>query len=117
MDTMRIEGLVVPCIIGVLDWERKRPQKIIIDLALEYNPKRAAKTDQLGDTINYTAVAKLVLQLAQKRKSYLLETLAEEIATLCLTNFPVSGVMVKIAKPSAIRSAKAASVEIVRRKR
>ena len=116
MDRICIEQLVAKCILGVLDWERKRPQKIVVDLKLDWDTKKPARTCKMEDTINYTQVAKEVLQHIQKSRPFLLETLAEEIASLCMDHFRAKGVMVKIAKPAAIRSAKAASVVIHRKK-
>ncbi len=117
MDLIHIEQLEVTCIIGVLDWERKRPQKIFFDLTLETDCKKAAKTDDLDDTVNYTAIAKEVMKLAEKSKCFLIERLAEEVAGHCLKSFPIKSITVKISKPSAIRAAKAVAVEIHRQKK
>lgn len=115
MDKIIIQGLKTKCIIGDYDWERKRPQKIILDLELETDLERVAKKDELTpDMLDYSRLAKEVLHLVEKSSYRLIETLAEEIAKLCLKKFPIESVKITLAKPAAIKAAGAAIVEIYR---
>lgn len=115
MDKIIIKGLKTKCIIGDYDWERKRPQKIILDFELETDLKRVAQKDELAtDMLDYSRLAKEVLKFVEKSSYRLIETLAEGIANLCLKKFLVAGVRLRVAKPGAIKAAEAAIVEIYR---
>ena len=115
MDKIIIKGLKTKCIIGDYDWERKRPQKIILDLELVADWEEACKKDVLDkNMLDYNQLAKDVLKFVEKNSYHLIETLAQAIADLCLNKFPVESVLVRLTKPSAIKAADAAIVEIKR---
>lgn len=116
MDKIIIKGLKTKCILGDYDWERKRPQKILLDLELETDLKLASQKDNLdAGMLDYNKLAKAVLLLVQKSSYHLIETLAEAIAQLCLKKFPVQGAKIRLSKPAAIQAADAAIVEIYRK--
>lgn len=114
MDKILIEGLTTKCILGWYDWERKRPQRVQIDLEIEVNVKRSAKPDHLESTIDYSAVAKRVFSFVEKSSYRLIETLAEELTKTLLKSFKIEGVRLRLFKPAAIASAKRAGIEIYR---
>ena len=58
MDKVIIKNLLVRGIIGVNDWERKRPQDILINITLFTDTRRAAETDDINDCVNYSTVSK-----------------------------------------------------------
>lgn len=115
MDKILIKGLKATCIIGDYDWERKRPQKIILDLEMEADLSRACADDSLSSaTLDYNRLAMEVLKYCEKSAFRLIETLAEAIAELSLKKFPIQRIIVRLIKPSAIKAADAAIVEITR---
>lgn len=117
MDKIIIKGLKTKCVIGDYDWERKRPQKILLDLELETDVKPVALKDKLeSNMLDYNRLAKEVLKCVEKSSYHLIETLAEAIACLCLDKFKVESCRVRVTKPLAIKAAEAAIVEIYRRK-
>lgn len=114
-DKIIIKGLKTKCVIGDYDWERKRAQKIILDLEMEADLKEATENDALNPNIpDYNQIAKDVLNFVEKSAYRLVETLAEEVAQLILKKFPVESVLVRLTKPAAIKAAEGAGVEIVR---
>ena len=76
----------------------------------------ARRSDSIGDTLNYKAVAKRVLAYVKETRFQLVETLSEEVARLILTEFPVDWVRVTLHKPGAIRHSKDVGVIIERTK-
>ena len=115
MDKIVIKGLKTKCIIGDYEWERKRPQKIILDLELEADLKTLAENDKIEPgMLDYNVLARDLLKMVQKSSFHLIETLAEAVADLCLSKFPVDAVRVTLYKPAAIKAADAAIVEIYR---
>ena len=117
MDKIFLTALTTEAVIGIFDWEREVKQAIALDLEMSADIRRAAKSDRIEDTLNYKAVAKRVLAFVQDSRYQLVETLAEEVARLILTEFPVEWVRVTLHKPGAIRHSKDVGVMIERSRR
>ncbi len=114
-DTLRINGLAVDCRIGVTEAERAKPQTVWIDLIVPIDGRRAAAHDDVREAVDYARLVEVVTRQLLRRPYRLMETLAEEIATVVLQEFPVSEVTVRVTK-RALPSIDSASVEITRAK-
>ncbi len=114
MDTIYLHGLTVDAVIGIWEWERKIRQKVVIDIDMDADIRKAAASDSVDDTLNYKLVAKRVIELAESSGFQLVETLAERVAELVRTEFDVPWVRVKINKPGAIRGSRDVGVIIER---
>ncbi len=117
MDIIYLHGLKADCVIGVWKWEREITQTITIDLDMGFDISVAAKSDDLQDTLSYKQVAKRVKSFVRESKFALVEKLAEEIATILLTEFPIKWCRVKANKFGAVRAAGDVGVIIEREKR
>jgi len=115
-DSIFLRELKVETIIGVWDWERKIRQTVSIDLEMGADIRRAAKTDSIDDTLNYKAVSKRVQQFVADSEFQLVETMAEKIAEVVLSEFELPWIQVRVSKPGAIRGAKDVGVQICRTK-
>ncbi len=115
-DCIFLRGLEVECIIGFIDWERRVPQPLVIDLELPVDCARAAVSDQVGDTVDYKSVAKRVLAFVGESQFHLVETLAERLAQTLLQEFPLDWVRLSINKPGAIRHSRDVGVRIERQR-
>lgn len=116
-DLVFVEGLRVPCLIGEAEWERRAPQTLSVDLALECDCGPAGRSDWLADTLDYAAASSVLHRIASSRHHRLLESLAEEAAAALLATFPgVRAVRLRLAKPGAVPGSAAAGVEIERRR-
>ncbi len=114
MDKVIIKNLLARGIIGVNDWERKRPQNILINLTLFTDTRRAAQTDNIADCVNYSTMSKKVLAHAETANRETVEALANDLATLCLEDAGILKVIVRVEKPGAVRFAESVGVEIER---
>ena len=114
-DKIFIQGLKILCIIGTLPRERKKKQKIVIDLEFAAPVRAAARRDDLRDALNYQKIAGRTTEFVSKSRFYLLETLAERLAKALLREFKLKSLTLRISKPEAIRSAQCAGVEIFRK--
>jgi dihydroneopterin aldolase len=114
MDLVYLRDLKIECVIGIYEWERRLKQALYIDLDMAADIARAAKTDAIGDTLDYKAVAKRLQQFVGESQFQLVETLAERIAGIVLTEFKVPWVRVRINKKGAVRGADAVGVMIER---
>lgn len=115
-DRIFLRGLKVDCIIGFIEWERRLPQTLVIDLELPCDCVHAARTDKVADTIDYKAVAKRVLAWVAESEFQLLETLAHRLALLLLAEFNLDWVHVSVNKPGAISASRDVGVSLTRRR-
>lgn len=114
MDLVYLRDLKIDCVIGIFDWERKIRQSLYIDLDMAADIARAAATDRIEDTLDYKAVAKRLQQFVGESQFQLVETLAERVAGIILSEFKVAWVRVRINKKGAVRGASAVGVAIER---
>jgi FolB domain-containing protein len=114
MDKVIIKDLLARGVIGVNDWERKRPQDILINLTLFTDTKRAAQTDNLEDCVNYSTMSKRIQARAESAARLTVEALANDLAKICFEDKGVQKVIVRVEKPGAVRFAKSVGVEIER---
>lgn len=113
-DHIRIEGLEVPAVIGVFDWEKAITQPLFIDLIMAWSNLTPATTGALDDALDYDAVSRQVTEWIQAQPYGLIEEVAEMLAKRLHENFGVALLQVKVAKPTAVKSAQSVSVTIVR---
>ncbi len=114
MDEVFITGLSARGVIGVRDWERKKPQEIRIDLSLFSDQRKAGESDDLADCIDYSEIARQVQAHAECAQRFTVEALAADIARICLENTHVQRVRVRVAKPGAVRFTQSVGVQIER---
>jgi len=114
MDKVIIKNLIARGIIGVYDWERTKPQEILINITLFGNLEKAGRTDDIKDSINYKTIAKGAQSLAENCERLTVEALASDIASYCLESPGVERVITRVEKPGAVRFAESVGVEIER---
>lgn len=116
-DTVFLEGLQFYAYHGVNPEERTLGQRFLVDVELATTLRKAGVSDDLADTINYSAVYQRIRDVVEGPPRALIEAVAEEIATVLLAEFPASRVAVTIRKPEvALRGAmlRSAGVRVVR---
>lgn len=86
---------------GVPDDERDTPQPFEVDLVVRLDLSRPARTDDLADTIDYSALFDLAREVVEGKSFHLLEGLAGAIADAVLATHPVDDVEVRVRKPKA----------------
>jgi len=117
VDIVYLRDLRIPTVIGVFEWERRVRQTVAIDLDMAADVARAARSDALTDALDYKAVAKQIIAFVGESRFQLVETLAEQVAQLVLTEFEVRWVRVRINKTGAVRGARDVGVIIERGRR
>lgn len=114
MDHVFIEGLEIEALIGIYDWERRIRQTLVFDLEMAFDNRIPAASDDIGDTLNYKAVSKRLVEYVSQSDFGLVETLAERCAEIVLSEFKVERLRLKLSKPGAVRGARAVGVVIER---
>ena len=115
MDKIFLRGMKANTLIGVYDWERERPQTLILDLDIGI-PEQSGQDDDIGNTVHYGEVCEAVRTSLAEQSFLLLESLAEHIAKLILDNFGALSVRVRIIKPGILPDVKEVGIEIERSK-
>ncbi|MBI2784217.1 MAG: dihydroneopterin aldolase [Porticoccaceae bacterium] len=114
MDIVYIRDLRIDTTIGIYDWEREVRQTVSLDLEMAADISRAAATDDIQYALNYKAVAKRIIAHVESSGCLLVERLAEEVAMLVLTEFPVPWLRLRLSKPGALRGAQDVGILIER---
>lgn len=105
MDIIYLNDLRIDTVIGIYDWERRITQTVSFDLEMATDIRKAAASDSIEDTLDYKAVAKRLISFVGESKFQLVETLAEEVANIILTEFKVPWVRIRLNKKGAVRYA------------
>lgn len=117
MDIVYIRDLRIDATIGVYEWERRTRQTLVIDIDVGIDNRKAAASDQIGDTICYGTVARRITAFVEESRFKLVETLAERIAEILRKEFKVSWLRLKINKQGAVRGVRDVGVIIERGER
>ncbi|HYA88917.1 MAG TPA: dihydroneopterin aldolase [Nitrospirota bacterium] len=115
MDRIVISDLLVRCIIGVRDDERREKQDVLINLTLDVDLRKAGESDRIEDSVDYRAINKQIMSMAENSQFYLVEALAQSVADICLAHPEVAEARVRVEKPAALRFARSVGVEITRK--
>jgi D-erythro-7,8-dihydroneopterin triphosphate epimerase len=114
VDKIYIKDMLVRCVIGVFEDERREKQDVVINVVMHADLSEAGRTDDIKDSVDYKAIKKRILKLVEGSKFFLVEALAEAVAALCLEDGRVARVDVLVEKPGALRFARSVGVEVTR---
>jgi 7,8-dihydroneopterin aldolase/epimerase/oxygenase len=100
-DVVSIRDLAVRAVIGVHPWERQTEQTLTfsVDLATDIRP--AAASDDLADTLDYSAVAVTIADVVRTGEFQLIETAAERVAERLLAAHRLTWLRLELRKPIA----------------
>ncbi len=94
---IEISDLTFKCIIGILDFERIKKQKIIVNISFEY-------TFSEDKFINYAEVVTLIKTTMKKEKFLLLEDAILYLENLLNKNYSINNLFIKISKPNILKN-------------
>ena len=114
MDIVFVDELRFKTVIGCWDWERQLEQEVCVDLQMAWDTRKAADTEELEHALDYKAVSNRVRSFVIESKFELVETAANKIADLIMTEFSVPWVQVKLSKPRAVTGSAAVGVIVER---
>lgn len=109
-----VRDLVVSCSIGVYSYERLAPQRVRINLDLGVEEGQGPLNDDHHNIVRYDTIAEGVKAICAGGHVNLVETLAEEIATMCLKDRRVLSARVRVEKLDILPNAQSVGVEIER---
>jgi len=94
--TIHIEALTFDVIIGLLDFERDKPQRVIIDLTASYSY-------QNNNFIDYADIVLLIQSELKEKRYKLLENALLGLKLRIITSYPqIKALSLKITKPDIL---------------
>ncbi|WP_159565874.1 bifunctional dihydroneopterin aldolase/7,8-dihydroneopterin epimerase [Budvicia diplopodorum] len=114
MDIVFIERLNVLTTIGVYDWEQTIRQRLVFDIEMGWDNRKAAASDNVEDCLSYADVSDAVIKKVENERFALVERVAEEVADLLMQRFSIPWIKIKVSKPGAVAAAKQVGVIIER---
>lgn len=102
-DAIFIEGIEIPCALGVTAAERAMRRPVRIDLELGVDLEAAGRSDDLEHTIDYAAVHARVVAEVEAREHALVEALARRVTDALFAEFDrISWISIEIRKPNPL---------------
>ncbi len=114
MDTIEIERLHLPCIIGCLEHERHNKQHVTINLRLGIDAREAGRTDEVRHALDYVQVRDRVAAHVESSSYRLVEALATAIARICVVECGALWVQVRLHKTGVLANTDSVGVVIER---
>ncbi|MDD3054459.1 MAG: dihydroneopterin aldolase [Aliarcobacter sp.] len=94
---IEISDLTFNCIIGILDFERIKKQKVIINISFEYEYSKDL-------FIDYSEISALVKKTMKEQKFLLLEDAILYIESLLQNSYKIYTLNIKISKPNILKN-------------
>ncbi|WP_121627564.1 dihydroneopterin aldolase [Poseidonibacter antarcticus] len=94
---IEIKDLSFKCIIGILDFERKKKQKVIINISFEYKFKE-------NEFIDYSEISSFVEKQMKKRKFLLIEDAIIFFKTNLYKLYKINNLNIHISKPNILKN-------------
>ncbi|MDX9900758.1 MAG: dihydroneopterin aldolase [Aliarcobacter sp.] len=94
---IEISDLTFNCIIGILDFERIKKQKVIINISFEYEYSKDL-------FIDYSEISALVKKTMKEQKFLLLEDAILYIESLLQNSYKIHNLKIKISKPNILKN-------------
>jgi len=112
---MMIRDLVTEVRLGLHPWERhpEKPQRIVVNVEL-YAAPQTGRYKHVSSVVDYDYIREALRKWPRRRHTVFIETLLEELVTLCFKDKRVKAARVSIFKPDIYNEAAGAGVEIFR---
>ncbi len=113
-DRILIKDLLLRGIVGINDWEREKPQDILINATIFTDARAAGRSDDIADAFNYRTVTKAFIEYVESSRHFLVEALATSLARIAVVEMGAERIVLRVEKPGALRFAASVGIEIDR---
>ncbi len=111
-----IEDLDLNLRIGVFEAEKHAPQRVMISVEVLIKPTESRHEDRIDRVISYAAIHDGIAALAERPHVALQETLADEVARICLASEEAVAARVHVRKLDVYADCRSVGIRIVRTK-
>lgn len=98
LDRVHGNGFSYDCRIGFHEYERHIRQRVVVDFEAETDWRLAARADRAKDLVDYYEANLAMTELVEAKEYRLIEALAEDVAHMLISRFPIQRVRVKVTK-------------------
>ena len=109
-----INGLELIGSVGVYEHEHRYEQRVIVSLDLRVNDGYDGASDRVSDIYDYDLAIQAIKRTVNSGHFNLIETLAERIAEVCLSDKRVVSARVRVEKPDLLPACRGIGIEILR---
>lgn len=113
---MFVKDLVLQCSIGAYAHERLHPQPVRINVDMQVRETSAVLNDDLANVLSYDRITAAIKAHIAKGHINLVETLAQDIAAICLEHASVVHARIGVEKLAVEPNAASVGIEIERRR-
>ena len=107
-----LTGIETTCSIGIHDFERAAPQRVLVDVEVLLAADKEPEADHIDDALNYDDIRQTVVDIAESRHFDLQETLARVVFDAVRSMKTVTGARVRTAKPDVYRDVAEAAYQL-----
>ena len=107
-----LTGIETTCSIGIHDFERAAPQRVLVDVEVLLAADKEPEADHIDDALNYDDIRQTVVYIAESRHFDLQETLARTVFDAVRSMKTVTGVRVRTAKPDVYQDVAEAAYQL-----
>lgn len=108
-----LKNFTLPVSIGIHDFEKAKPQPVVINIEMHLEDSSLNTSDDINDTINYDFLRSEIETLAKEKHFNLQETLCHEIIKICKTKNGFNKIIVSTNKPEIYPDCDAVGYEVV----
>ena len=107
-----LTGIETTCSIGIHDFERAAPQRVLVDVEVLLAADKEPEADHIDDALNYDDIRQTVVDIAESRHFDLQETLARVVFDAVRSMKTVTGARVRTAKPDVYKDVAEAAYQL-----
>ena len=107
-----LTGIETTCSIGIHDFERAAPQRVLVDVEVLLAADKEPEADHIDESLNYDDIRQTVVDIAGSRHFDLQETLARVMFDAVRSMKTVTGARVRTAKPDVYKDVTEAAYQL-----
>ena len=111
-----IKNLVLNIFIGIHNFEKKKKQRVRLNIEVITNPNIKPNNKDLSSILNYEDLINKITLLVKKQHHELIEDLAENIFKIIFQNSLVKKTKIKIEKLDIIKNSESVGIEFSKSK-
>ncbi len=101
-DRIFLEGIKFHGFHGLTKLERQVGVRLSVDVTVEMDLEKSARSDRMADTVDYAGIHKKVIEIGRGQSYKLLESFARKLIDDLLAEYPIDRVAVRVRKETPV---------------
>ena len=111
-----IKNLILNIFIGIHDFEKKKKQRVRLNIEVVTNPDITPNNKDLSTILNYEDIINKIKILVKKQHHELIEDLAENIFKMIFKNRLAKKINIKIEKLDIVKNSESVGIEFSKKR-